>query len=188
MIQRTCPHCGSRDLPATERTCPSCGQKVAYTAGHTDVATDEIIVAELAGAAAEKRGRRARGAIQSRSIGAILVILALLGIANSLLAMLNPPPQIAAPNPDPNIARAAQEGQTVARAAGTPVVLVLYLLMLAGAAAMITWQHWGLALAAAIIAMLPCSPGFLIGVPVGVWALVFLNLPSTKEGFKARRE
>ena len=187
MNQQTCPHCGIHDLPSGAGVCPSCGQSIIGAARKSDDATEEIVVAELVAPAGEEKEHRHRGAIQSRVIGVIFVVLALLGTANSLLTMVLPAPRIASTNPDPNIAQAAQRGQEVARAAGSPVVLVLYLVMLVGAAAMIMRQHWGLALTAAIIAMVPCSPGFLIGLPVGVWALVFLNLSGMKESFRGSK-
>ncbi len=45
-------------------------------------------------------------------------------------------------------------------------------------------QQWGLAVAAAVLAMLPCiSPCCLIGLPVGIWSLVVLMRPEIKSAF-----
>ena len=43
---------------------------------------------------------------------------------------------------------------------------------------------WGLALAASIVAMIPClSPCCIIGLPIGIWALVILLKPEVKAAF-----
>ena len=181
MNTQTCPKCGAPDLPLTARICPSCGRVVIGTA--PDSQLEETIVAELVPDGQEEKHRRHRSVIQSGILGGIYALLALLGIGNSLLTMLFPPAQVLPSGGDPQTAAAVQSGSQVARAAGSPLVLVLYLLMLAGAAAMITRQQRGLAMTAAVIAMLPCSPGFLVGLPVGIWALVFLTRPIAREEF-----
>jgi hypothetical protein len=42
-------------------------------------------------------------------------------------------------------------------------------------------RRWGLGVTAAILAMLPCSPGWLLGLPVGIWALVVLCREDVKK-------
>ena len=45
-------------------------------------------------------------------------------------------------------------------------------------------QQWGFAVAASILAMLPCiSPCCVIGLPIGIWALVVLMRPEVKSAF-----
>jgi len=45
-------------------------------------------------------------------------------------------------------------------------------------------KQWNLALVGAILAMIPCiSPCCIIGLPIGIWALVVLNKPEVKEAF-----
>jgi hypothetical protein len=45
-------------------------------------------------------------------------------------------------------------------------------------------KHWGLAVAASILAMIPCiSPCCIIGLPIGIWCLVVLMKPEVKEAF-----
>jgi hypothetical protein len=46
-------------------------------------------------------------------------------------------------------------------------------------------NNWGLALAGTIVAMIPCiSPCCgLIGIPIGIWALVILLKPEVKTAF-----
>ena len=45
-------------------------------------------------------------------------------------------------------------------------------------------ESYGLAMTASIIAMIPCfSPCCLIGLPIGIWALVVLSKPEVKSAF-----
>jgi hypothetical protein len=43
----------------------------------------------------------------------------------------------------------------------------------------------GLALAASIIAIVPCFSCFVVGIPVGIWCLVTLSKPEVKAAFHA---
>ena len=47
-------------------------------------------------------------------------------------------------------------------------------------------QSYGLAMAAAIMAMLPCTVGWccLLGLPLGIWALIVLMKPEVKAAFR----
>lgn len=45
-------------------------------------------------------------------------------------------------------------------------------------------QLYGLAVTASILAMLPCHPGFIIGLPIGLWSLVVLSRPDVKAAFR----
>lgn len=47
-------------------------------------------------------------------------------------------------------------------------------------------QSYGLAMAATIIAMLPCTVGWccVLGLPLGIWALVVLMKPEVKAAFQ----
>jgi len=46
-------------------------------------------------------------------------------------------------------------------------------------------KNWGVALAAAIIAMLPCGTNCCccLGIPIGIWALITLTKPEVKSAF-----
>jgi hypothetical protein len=56
--------------------------------------------------------------------------------------------------------------------------------ILLGALKMKRLESYGLAMAASIIAMIPClSPCCLIGLPIGIWALVVLSKPEVKSAF-----
>ena len=46
-------------------------------------------------------------------------------------------------------------------------------------------RNWGLAMAASILAMVPCiSPCCIIGLPMGIWSLVVLQRPDIKAAFR----
>jgi hypothetical protein len=55
--------------------------------------------------------------------------------------------------------------------------------VLLGAIKMFRLQSFGIALASAIIAMLPCQCCCVLGLPFGIWALVVLNKPEVKSQF-----
>jgi serine/threonine protein kinase len=65
------------------------------------------------------------------------------------------------------------------------VVLIVAVsgLMMAGAAMMMRLRTFPLAAMAAILAMVPWSPGWLIGLPFGIWACIVLGRPQVVEGF-----
>ena len=57
-------------------------------------------------------------------------------------------------------------------------------LILVGAMKMKKLESYGLAMAVSIIAMIPCfSPCCLIGLPIGIWAVVVLSKPEVKSAF-----
>jgi hypothetical protein len=94
--------------------------------------------------------------------------------------------------PPPNVDQAAfKRGQAAAPAIdacliGVPT-LAVYGLTLAGGIAMLRRQGRGLAITAAILAMLPCGVAFLVGLPVGIWALVVLFNPDVADAFRRPR-
>lgn len=53
-----------------------------------------------------------------------------------------------------------------------------------GALKMKKLENYGLCMGASIVAMIPCiSPCCLIGLPIGIWALVVLSKPEVKSSF-----
>ena len=57
-------------------------------------------------------------------------------------------------------------------------------LILLGGIKMKNLENHGLAMTASIIAMIPCiSPCCLIGLPIGIWAVVILSKPEVKNAF-----
>jgi flagellar motor component MotA len=64
------------------------------------------------------------------------------------------------------------------------VGMVIGVVILMGALKMKKLESYGFSMAAAILAMLPCiSPCCLIGLPIGIWAVVVLNKPEVKSAF-----
>jgi hypothetical protein len=61
--------------------------------------------------------------------------------------------------------------------------LAVYPLVLAGGIQMRRLRSHSLAVAAAVLAMFPCSPAFLLGLPFGIWAFVVLLDPDVKAAF-----
>jgi len=63
-------------------------------------------------------------------------------------------------------------------------VVALNAFVLFGSIKMLRLQNYGIAVAAAIVAMLPCQCCCLFGLPFGIWALVVLNKPEVKSQFE----
>jgi hypothetical protein len=78
---------------------------------------------------------------------------------------------------------------SMARGAGATVVRVLGLatgiLTILGGMKMRKLESRGLCIAGSIVSMLPCSCCCLIGLPIGIWALVVLNDANVKESFSS---
>jgi hypothetical protein len=66
--------------------------------------------------------------------------------------------------------------------------LVIGVVVLVGAARMRSLRSYEFAVIACIAAMLPCSPSFVIGLPLGLWALMVLRRPDVKAAFRANAE
>ena len=68
---------------------------------------------------------------------------------------------------------------------GLGLGLVVNSVILLGGFKMLKVQTWGLALAAAILVMLPCgSFCCCIGLPLGIWFIILLNKPEVKSSFR----
>jgi len=69
-------------------------------------------------------------------------------------------------------------------AASSIVEIVVAAFIIFAALKMRELRQWELCLAASIVAMIPCiSPCCIIGLPIGIWALVVLLRPEIKEAF-----
>jgi hypothetical protein len=60
-------------------------------------------------------------------------------------------------------------------------------LLILGGLNMWRFQTYGLAVMAGIVALIPCHAGFVIGLPVGIWALMILARPEVKRAFRGPR-
>ena len=64
------------------------------------------------------------------------------------------------------------------------IAILMSVVVLLGALKMKKLESYGLAMTASILAMIPClSPCCLIGLPIGIWALVVLAKPEVKSAF-----
>lgn len=78
----------------------------------------------------------------------------------------------------------AMMAQGIGAIVGAVVGLGFDAVVIVGALKMKKLESYGLAMAASIIAMLPCiSCGCLLGLPIGIWSLVVLNKPEVKSAF-----
>lgn len=68
---------------------------------------------------------------------------------------------------------------------GMVVTLAIGGLIIFGAMKMMSLQSYGLAMAASIVAMVPClSPCCCLGIPTGIWAIVVLANAEVKAAFR----
>ena len=77
-------------------------------------------------------------------------------------------------------------GTTGAIVRGVGILICVFILY--GALKMRRLENYGLSIAVSILAMIPClspclSPCCVIGLPIGIWALVMLNKPDIKMHF-----
>ena len=64
------------------------------------------------------------------------------------------------------------------------VVILVAAFIIYAALKMKELSQWGLAMAASILAMIPCiSPCCILGLPIGIWCLVVLTKPEVKAAF-----
>lgn len=65
------------------------------------------------------------------------------------------------------------------------IALAVGVVILLGALKMKNLTSYGFAMASAVLAMVPCvSPCCLVGLPIGIWAVVVLNDPAVKSAFR----
>ena len=86
-------------------------------------------------------------------------------------------------------ALAGKDAASALPGVGVMVVLSVVGLAVSGFVAYAGWQMrqmqgWGLAMAGAIVAMIPCiSPCCLLGIPIGIWAILVLIDDEVKQAF-----
>lgn len=68
---------------------------------------------------------------------------------------------------------------------GFAFVVISYILIVYGAIQMFACRRFGMARTAAIFAVIPvCSPLLVLGIPLGVWALIVLARPEVRDAFR----
>jgi len=65
------------------------------------------------------------------------------------------------------------------------IVIIGGAIVIFGGIKMKNLQNYGLAMTAAILALVPCTAGYccILGLPAGIWALVILMKPEVKAAF-----
>lgn len=121
--------------------------------------------------------------------GALGVLFALLGVVQSLTSSGVPPEVLDQMRNTPGM---EQWADMLGRMTSGPLSLLSNMASLAlsgfvlfGGLKMKNLESWGLALAASILAVIPCCNGCCcLGLPAGIWALVVLNKPEVKAAFR----
>jgi len=84
---------------------------------------------------------------------------------------------------DPNFKKNVEAGMKLAPMIGW-IFIVMGLLVIAGAVQMLRRRTYPLAITGSIVAMLPCSPCCVLGLPFGIWSLIVLLKPEVHSLFK----
>lgn len=84
---------------------------------------------------------------------------------------------------NPELRRTFEAGLKLAPWIGW-IFIVMGVLIIVGAAQMLWRRAYALAIAGSIVAMIPCSPFFVLGLPFGIWSLVVLLKPEVQSLFK----
>lgn len=61
-------------------------------------------------------------------------------------------------------------------------------ILIVGARQMLRLRSYGWAVAYSVLALVPLSAGFMLGVPMGIWALFVLNRSDTQQAFAISRK
>jgi hypothetical protein len=125
---------------------------------------------------------------QTRAAGLALLLSGLITFALSVGWMsvnfnLAPIPQ-PLPGQDPTMVRAQVIGMRFGQIAPPGIGVVIGVLSIAGGIQLVRRRMWGLAAAGAFAAALPCTCGFPVGLPIGVWALLVLSNPTVRGAFR----
>ena len=209
-IEFRCPSCGGLlrvpdETAGRQAQCPQCGSQstVPAATGSTPFPPGGLTPAPSAGAEAVNpfqspsqvagpvwmEGGPTREYALGRVAGPaiVLIVTGALGVVGNLLALLLDVVQFGLiqggrGNIQADPAAAMALGSVgVVRAI---IALMAALLVIAGAVKMKNLQSYGLAMTAAITAMIPCvGPCCLLGLPFGIWALVVLNDANVKAAF-----
>jgi GYF domain 2 len=170
--------------PAETGTPPPAGSPAMVAAAAVPSATP---IASTPGDAAARARAQAQQLVNGPAIA--LMVTAGLGLALGLLGLvqvlsgMGSTPDL--PGLDPEVARLLRMFTHGPVAIASNLIgMTVSVLIFLGALRMQKLTSHGLALAAAIIAMIPCfSPCCFLGLPFGIWALVVLAKPEVKSQF-----
>jgi len=171
MSHSTCPLCGFagdgfRRLSDDRRVCPRCGE---LSGGETPQPVNVVHQTRAAGLGVAFSG---------------LITLALSIGWMAVNFAVGPPLPQPLPGQDPGVARATQLGMRLGQIGPPGIGVLVGVLSIAGGVQLARRRMWGLAAAGAFAGALPCTCGFPVGLPIGIWALVVLANPSVRESFR----
>ena len=155
------------------------------TPGPADIAPSP----DIASGAVSAARARAVQMVNGPAIG--LIVAMVLGIALSVVGVVFHLLGVSWGRPPPMMTPEAERMYNLFHQFSGPLGVVagfisiaIGLFVLFGALKMQKLSNHGLAMAAAIVAMIPCfSPCCLLGLPFGIWALVVLNKPEVRSQF-----
>jgi hypothetical protein len=121
----------------------------------------------------------------------LLIVTAIIGILAQLASIVATATGMGQQTPEqmaqmPEQFRAYMEASQRFGVVGPIIGIVAGAFVLFAALKLKNLESRGLAMAGAIVAMIPCiSPCCCLGLPVGIWALVVMNRPDVSASFRA---
>jgi hypothetical protein len=171
-------------MPASR--CPLCGYQGDDFARRRDGRLVCLRCGEAAGdAGAEPVDVEGRTLVAGTSLAAVGGMTLLASLAWLVISAFFAPPPVAPPPDAPDAARRAFAVGYYFGAYGPGTVgTALGIIVLAGGVQLARRRTYPLAVLGAVAAMLPCSCGFVLGLPIGIWALVVLWNPQVRAAFE----
>jgi hypothetical protein len=122
--------------------------------------------------------------------GGALVLVGCLGLAANFLTvpafqLLTALTEMSTADP-PRVRQGPASSPSFVWLPGAILTLALDSLVIAGGSRMRQVRSRWLGLTAAVLALVPCSPAVLVGLPVGVWVLMVLADPAVRAAFRPR--
>jgi phage FluMu protein Com len=188
-IEFRCSQCGRLlqtpdETAGGEAQCPQCGAVQEIPAASRDVPPGNTPPGPPPLPDAARRYASER--VQAPAVG--LMLVGALGAATQVLGVLSGMMRLRmlpAFGPRGWGAPAAMMSGNASLMVGV-VLLALAVLVLYGAWMMWNLERYSWAMAAAIIALVPCtSPCCILGFPLGIWALAVLSDPAVKTAFRS---
>lgn len=130
-------------------------------------------------------------------VGVINLLLMLYNVASSAMSLGADPAelqaQLEAQNPelqniegfDPQTVTQFMQAGGIVGLIFAVIGIVVAIVIIMGGLKMKNLQSRGLAMTASILAMIPCISCCIIGLPIGIWALVVLNDPNVRASFRS---
>lgn len=173
------------DVPApssrggSTKACPMCGEQISRRATRCEYCGENV---GSGGGSRRRRSGVAREKVSGPAIG--LMVAAGFNITASLLGALVNVMGMAQPGfqrGNPQMPVMVQGGIGLVF---NVIALIAAVVIILGALKMKRLESYGMAMTAAIVAMIPCiSSCCLVGLPLGIWALVVLNDAEVKNSF-----